>query len=128
VRVLLVEDDDDFRELVTLVLVLAGATVIAVASVRAALEAFEQSRPHVMVTDAGLPGRDGWNFIEAIRARSAEEGGTTPALALTGYTTQHDIDHSLASGFDMHLAKPVRMETLVAALAQLAGRAGSADT
>ena len=118
-RILLVEDDADAREVLRLLLEIAGAKVEAVGSVRGALRAFDGFRPDVLVTDIGMPDEDGYALIRHVRAREAD-GGHIPAIALTGYVTSEDRAHLLAAGFQTHLPKPVEPDTLVAAIASLA--------
>jgi signal transduction histidine kinase/ActR/RegA family two-component response regulator len=121
--VLLVEDDADAREVLGLVLELAGAKVEAVGSVRAALRAFDGFRPDVLVSDIGMPDEDGYALIRSIRAREVGDRHI-PAIALTGYVSPADEAHVLAAGFHTHLAKPVEPNTLVAAIASLAPLGG----
>ena len=118
-RILLVEDDADAREVLRLLLEIAGAKVEAVGSVRGALRAFDGFRPDVLVSDIGMPDEDGYALIRHVRAREVD-GGHIPAIALTGYVTSEDRAHLLAAGFQTHLPKPVEPDTLVAAIASLA--------
>jgi len=120
IRVLLVEDDTDTREVLILILEIAGAEVKGVASVREALSAFDGLRPDVVVSDLGMPGEDGYALLRHVRARGAGQGGNTPAIALTGYVTSEDGARLRAAGFQMHLRKPVEPSDVVAAVASLA--------
>jgi signal transduction histidine kinase/ActR/RegA family two-component response regulator len=120
IRVLLAEDDTDTREVLILILEIAGAEVKGVASVREALSAFDGLRPDVVVSDLGMPDEDGYALLRHIRARGADQGGNTPAIALTGYVTSEDGARLLAAGFQMHLRKPVEPSDVVAAVASLA--------
>jgi PAS domain S-box-containing protein len=119
-RVLLVEDDADARELMTAVLVEAGARVKSVASAAAALEAFPSYRPQLLVSDIGLPNEDGYSLIRRVRALEPAQGGLIPALAVTAYTRPGDRKKALACGFTTHVGKPVNPADLVTALANLA--------
>lgn len=119
VRVLLVEDDADAREVLGLLLEIAGAKVEAVGSVRGALRAFDGFRPDVLVSDVGMPDDDGYALIRHVRAREVD-GGHIPAIALTGYVSSEDHARLLAAGFQTHLPKPVEPDTIVAAIASLA--------
>jgi CheY-like chemotaxis protein len=121
-RVMVVEDDPDSRELVTTVLERSGAVVIALASVAEALAAFAESVPDVLVSDIGMPMEDGYALISEIRSRAADAGGRTPALALTAYAAGEDRDKALAAGFQAYLAKPAEPEELVTVLSGLVGR------
>jgi CheY-like chemotaxis protein/nitrogen-specific signal transduction histidine kinase len=118
-RVVLVEDDADGRNALTLFLEVAGAKVMAAASVRSGLNAVETFRPNVIVSDIGLPDEDGYAFIARVRAREDGRGGSIPAIALTGYARPEERTRLLAAGFDMHLGKPVDPDDLVAAVASL---------
>jgi signal transduction histidine kinase/ActR/RegA family two-component response regulator len=120
IRVLLVEDDADSREMLAKMLELAGATVVCVASVRAALEALAAARPGVIVSDIGMPDEDGYLLIRRVRAREAESGGTIPAVALTGYAHPEDHARLLAAGFQAHLRKPVEPDEIISTVASLA--------
>jgi two-component system CheB/CheR fusion protein len=121
-RVMVVEDDPDSREVVTTVLERAGATVTAVASVGDALLAFAKSVPDVLVSDIGMPTEDGYALIRHVRRWAPDAGGHTPAIALTAYAADADKVKALASGFQAYLAKPAEPDQLVALVAGLAGR------
>jgi PAS domain S-box-containing protein len=107
VRVLVVDDTADTRDIVSRVLGDSGAEVVAVASARDALETMQQFRPDVILSDLGMPVDDGYDLIAAVRALPAAEGGRTPAIALTAYAHSEDRVKALAAGFQMHLPKPV---------------------
>jgi signal transduction histidine kinase/DNA-binding response OmpR family regulator len=119
VRVLVVDDHVDNRELVAAILSRHGATVTAVESVRDALNAARGSRPDVIVCDLAMPGDDGFALIRAVRSW-VEAEPPLPALALTAYARTEDRDRALAAGFQMHLAKPVEPRQLLEAVARLA--------
>jgi signal transduction histidine kinase/CheY-like chemotaxis protein len=121
IHVVLVEDDTDGREVLALLLELAGAKVAPFESVREALKAIDALRPDVIVSDIGMPDEDGFTLIRRLRAREAERGGSTvPAIALTGYVGSEDRTRMLAAGFQAHLRKPVEPDEVVAAVASLA--------
>ena len=122
VTVLLVEDTEDARDMVTLLLEQYGAKVTAVDSADQALEAIACSVPDVIVSDIGLPHKDGYALIRAISALAPESGGQVPAIAVTGYARVEDGKRALAEGFQMHLAKPVEPNELVALVANVASR------
>jgi len=124
VRVLYVEDDDDTRAMTVLLLEMSGATVVAVASADEAVAALEREQPDVLISDGGMPGRDGWGLIEQVRSWSQARGGRIPAIAVTGSALDADIAHSLLSGFDVHLSKPIEIEELVRIIARLVGHVG----
>ncbi|HEX8560416.1 MAG TPA: PAS domain S-box protein [Pyrinomonadaceae bacterium] len=126
-RVLLVDDDEDTLEMLSLFLRRAGAEVTAVASAVAALGALERVRPDVVVADIGMPGVDGYELIRRARSLGAERGGLTPAVALTAYAGEADRARALRSGFQAHLAKPVEPDALIGAIVNLAGRAAARE-
>jgi signal transduction histidine kinase len=118
-RVVLVEDDADGRNALTLLLEVAGAKVMSAASARSVLDAVETFRPNVIVSDIGLPDEDGYAFIARVRARERGRGGSVPAIALTGYARPEERARLLAAGFHMYLRKPLDPDDLVAAVASL---------
>jgi signal transduction histidine kinase len=124
-HVLVMDDEEDTRELVAMALSHGGATVTAVPSVPEALEALDRSVPDVLVSDIGVPGEDGYSLMRKVRARDATQGGRLPALALTAYARAEDRIQAFAAGFQMHLAKPVDPDELVAVVTSLAGRTGT---
>ncbi len=122
VRLLLVDDDDDFRELLRMMLTQRGATVTPVSSAAEALSELKRSRQDVLVSDVGMPGADGYELLREVRALPEAQNGRIPALALTGYASDKDRGLATAAGYQMHLAKPVDPTELTAALARLTGR------
>jgi len=123
VRVLVVDDDPDARELLVTVLHESGAEVRAVPSVRAALDELESFSPHVLMSDIGMPEEDGYALIRQVRARESAEGCHVPAVALTAFASQADREQALAFGFDAHLAKPASPVDLTRTVAGMLGRA-----
>ncbi len=122
-RVLVIDDEEDARELLTLTLTQSGAEVRAAATVRAALEIIDEWKPNLLVSDIGMPGEDGYDLIRTVRALDAEKGGTIPALALTGYASAEDAARARVAGYQTHMAKPVAPNDLVVAVASLATKA-----
>jgi signal transduction histidine kinase/ActR/RegA family two-component response regulator len=120
VRVLVVEDDPDARELTALVLADAGATVKTAASAWDAQRELAIERPDVLVSDVGLPGDDGYSLVRRMREHEAAHGGFVPAIALTGFASPGDRALALSAGFQAHLCKPTEAATLVAAIATVA--------
>jgi signal transduction histidine kinase/integral membrane sensor domain MASE1/CheY-like chemotaxis protein len=114
-RVLTVEDESDSREMLELVLRAQGAEVVSVSSVREALQVLNSSgwKPDVLVSDLGMPEEDGYDLIRIVRAQSAEQGGDLPAIAVTGYAGQEEIERALAAGYHAELTKPVNWNDLV---------------
>ena len=121
-RLLVVDDELDFRELVVVMLGHYGIVVKAAASAAEALVYIENWKPDVLVADIGMTGEDGYGLIRKVRALSSERGGNTPALALTAYTRPEDRLHALSAGYQIHLAKPITGPELAEAVANLAGR------
>jgi PAS domain S-box-containing protein len=121
-RVLFVDDQVDARELVSELLQVYGAEVIAVDSADNAIKAIEDSSPDVLVSDIGMPREDGYDLIRKIRAREAENGGRIPAVAVTGFAGSEHSRRALAEGFQRYLAKPIDPAELIALVADLAGR------
>jgi signal transduction histidine kinase len=123
VRLLLVDDDEDSRELVAYTLVEYGANVASAASAAEALDLLDQGSPDVILSDISMPEVDGYALIRSVRARPAERGGATPAVALTAHARESDGERAIAAGFQAHVAKPIVWERLVAVVAQLASAA-----
>jgi PAS domain S-box-containing protein len=120
-RLLIVDDELDFRDLVTVMLGQYGAVVKTAASAAEALGYVETWNPDVLVADIGMRDEDGYGLIRKVRALSTEKGGSTPALALTAYTREDDRLRALSAGYQIHLAKPITGPELAAAIANLAG-------
>ena len=118
-EILVVEDNEDVRDLMSTILEHVGARVTTTVSVREALHALETLQPDVLITDIGLPDEDGFALIREVRRREGERGGFLPAVALTGFTRAEDRVRALAAGFQGHLAKPVEPAELTAAIAAL---------
>jgi len=87
---------------------------------------FRESKPDVLVSDIGMPVADGYELIRQIRSLTHEEGGSVPAAALTAYATAEDRLKGLTAGYQIHVAKPVEPMELIAVVASLAGRTGTA--
>lgn len=119
VKVLVVDDEPDNLELATFVLQDAGATVMAVASARAALALLLEFQPDVLVSDIGLPEMDGYALLQAVKALTPELGRTIPAIALTAYAGEVNQQQAIAAGFQVHLSKPIDPVELSAAIANL---------
>jgi CheY-like chemotaxis protein len=115
-RVLVVDDEADMRELVGFVLEQHGAEVNAVPSALEALTALDQFHPDVLISDIGMPRMDGYMLMRQVRARSPEQGGRIPAIALTAYAGEFDQQQALSAGFQRHIAKPVEPDELVKAI------------
>jgi hypothetical protein len=118
-RVLVVDDEPDTRDLVATILGECGVRVRTAASADEAMREMARFRPQVLVSDIAMPGRDGYDLIQSIRALSAGEGGKIPALALTAHARAEDRRRSFLAGFDLHVAKPVDPAELLVVVATL---------
>jgi PAS domain S-box-containing protein len=121
-RVLVVDDEVDTRELLKAGLTHCGAQVTTAASAQAALAAIEHERPEILISDIGMPDEDGYDLIRQLRALPAERGGKLPAIALTAYARTEDRLRALRAGYQMHVTKPIELAELVAVIASLIQR------
>jgi PAS domain S-box-containing protein len=119
-RVLIVDDEEDARELVSTMLGRSGAVVQAASSAREALALLESWKPQVLIADIGMHGEDGYDLIRKVRTLPENQGGNIPAVALTAYARVEDRLRALSSGFQVHLAKPVDPDELAVAVRNLA--------
>jgi CheY-like chemotaxis protein len=110
--ILVVEDEIDSRELIELVLASEGASVRTAADAFEALALIEEMAPDVVLSDIGMPGRDGYWLCGQVRARRPK----IATIALTAFSSVEEVERAMASGFDQHFAKPVDAERLVQAL------------
>lgn len=130
VTVLAVDDDPDAREVLRRTLEERGVRVIEAISGAQVMEFLVAAankrapRPDVLLFDIGMPIMDGYSLIRAVRALPEDEGGATPAIALTAFARPEDRTRSLLSGFQIHLSKPVELTELLASIASLVGRGG----
>jgi signal transduction histidine kinase len=124
VRVLVVDDEADARDVLSAMLQQAGAEVLSVANPAEALALLDREAFDVLVSDIGMPGEDGYALIRSVRQRAIDAGGRIPAAALTAYARTEDRLRALAAGFQIHVPKPVQPEELVTVVASLAGRIG----
>jgi signal transduction histidine kinase/ActR/RegA family two-component response regulator len=113
VRVLLVEDNEDSRDMLKIMFEQHGMETTAVDSAAEALSAIEQFQPDILISDVGLPGEDGYELISKIRQLPSEQGGSIPAVALTGYASLQDRVRAFDVGYQEHLAKPVDIDKLL---------------
>lgn len=121
VRVLVVDDEEDARQLLVAVLEQCGAEPISAASAQEAFQSIEQSRPDVLISDIAMPHEDGYALIRRIRTLEGQNGTRIPAAALTAYARSEDRAAALLAGFQTHLSKPVEPTELIAVVASLAG-------
>ncbi|HEX6625458.1 MAG TPA: response regulator, partial [Pyrinomonadaceae bacterium] len=120
IRVLVVDDEQDARKVISTVLTQSGAEVHAFESAAEALAEVEWWMPDVIMSDIGMPGEDGYALIKKLRDLPESRGGRIPAAALTAYARDEDRERALAAGFQKHIAKPVRSAELVGVVADLA--------
>ena len=116
-KILVVDDEVDSLDILTLVLEQEGAEVISVASALAALEMFDRTTPDIIVSDIGMPHTDGYTLIEEVR--KLPQGQNIPAIALTAYAREIDMQQSLDAGFQKHMAKPIDIPQLLATITEL---------
>jgi signal transduction histidine kinase len=117
--VLAVDDDQDSREMLQLILEQNGASVETAGSAAEALEKLKEIKADVLVSDIGMPLEDGYSLVERLRRLPAENGGRIPAVALTGFAREEDNRRALLAGFNKHVAKPIDPENLVREIADL---------
>ena len=115
-NVLVVEDNEDNRDLVCSLLEQAGASVTVAPSVDLAVQEFRSHPAHVVITDIRLGQSDGYALLEAIRKCNAEYRGFTPVIALTGYASSEDEEKAMAAGFYAYVRKPFDAEDLIATI------------
>jgi PAS domain S-box-containing protein len=123
VRVLVVDDGEDVREVVSAVLGQCGAEVQAVGTASEALQTLARFAPHVLVSEVEMHGETGFSLIQKVRALPADRGGRVPAAALSAYSRTDDRVQALLAGFQIHVPKPIQPTELVAVVASLAARA-----
>ncbi|HEX2520755.1 MAG TPA: hybrid sensor histidine kinase/response regulator, partial [Terriglobia bacterium] len=121
VRVMVVDDEADARDLITVVMQQHGAEVSVAASAAAAIESLDKNLPDILLCDIGMPKEDGYSLIARLRARTPEQGGQLPAIALTAFNAPKDRERLLQAGFHMHVPKPVEPTDLVDSIARLTG-------
>jgi CheY-like chemotaxis protein len=114
-----VENDDDARQWLQHVLADHGADVRSARSAREALSLIADAPPDVLVSDIGMPGIDGYDFLRALRALPEARGGTVPAIAVTAFARPEDRERAMDAGYQRHLGKPIDEHALVAAILSL---------
>jgi len=126
-KVLVVDDEPDARDLLRRLLERRQATVITAGSAIDGLQLLEQEKPDVLVSDIGMPLVDGYEFITQVRSLGANRGGDLPAVALTAFARAEDRARALHAGYTVHMAKPVEPANLIAIVASVSGRAGAKE-
>ena len=122
-RVLVVDDEEDARDIVAAMLKHEGAEVETAPSAQDGFELLTSFLPHVLISDIGMPGEDGYSFVARVRQLPPDTGGRTPSIALTAYASAEDRRRALAAGFDVHLGKPIDLGHLISVIAKLSQRA-----
>lgn len=120
-KILIIDDELDARELINEVLTQCEAEVITAGSAAEGLEILKRLRPDVMISDIGMPETDGYQLIREVRSLPASHGGTTPAIALTAFAHSADRTRAIIAGYQMHLSKPVESQELIASIVNLTG-------
>ena len=118
---LVIDDELDARELIRRILAQQEASVITTAGAVDGLELLKTERPDIVISDISMPEKNGYQFIAEVRNLSAEEGGTTPAIALTAFAHAEDKAKVMSAGYQKHLPKPVDSVALITAINNLAG-------
>jgi len=118
-RVVIVDDDADARELLATILTQRKALVFAAECAAEAFELLRRERPDVLISDIAMPEEDGYMLIGRVRALRADDGGQTPSIAVTAYAGRADRKRALEAGFDGHFAKPIDIDSLVDTLLEL---------
>src|SRR5215211_1598401 len=121
-KVLLVDDEPEGRQIISTVITRTGAEVKACESAHEALVKLSEWKPDVILSDIAMPEEDGYSFIRQVRSLPQDKGGDIPAAALTAYARDIDRRQALAAGYQMHIAKPIGASQLVTMIARLAGR------
>jgi PAS domain S-box-containing protein len=118
-RILAVDDEADVRDMLQTLLEDCGANVLTAASAKEGLEALAGWKPHILISDIGMPEEDGYSLIRKVRALTAEEGADVPAIALTGYVRIEERVRALEAGYQMFVPKPVETNELISIIGDL---------
>ncbi|MBD2293684.1 response regulator [Anabaena sphaerica FACHB-251] len=118
-RLLIVDDDSDTRQILTLLFELEGAEIISVASAHEAIEIISNFRPDILISDISLPDEDGCSLLPKVRNLEALKDKWVPAIAMTGWASAEDQEYTLKAGFQKHLCKPINLDELVSAVTSL---------
>jgi len=126
-KILVVDDEADSRDLLSAVLTRCGSEVRCSASAAEAIRAFDEWSPDLLVSDIGMPNEDGYSLIKRVRRLKSSRAKKIPAVALTAYAAEEDRQQALSAGFQMHLVKPIDPEGFVISIAAALGREEPAD-
>ena len=127
VRILVVDDEADSRDLISTILTRCGSEVRCSESAAEAIQALAEWGPDLLLSDIGMPNEDGYSFIRRVRRLRSKRAKQIPAIALTAYATEEDRSAALAAGFQIHLAKPVEPNSLVNSIAAALGSEAPAN-
>jgi CheY-like chemotaxis protein len=116
-KILVVDDEQDTRDLLVSMLGRCHAKVVAASSSAEAMALLREESPDAIISDVGMPDEDGYSFIQRVRQLPKEQGGQVPAIALTAYSRASDRRRALVAGFNMHVPKPIDPAELVVVLA-----------
>src|SRR5262249_54573040 len=119
ITVLVVDDEPDARELIGRLLTECKATVVEAESAGSGREQLKRVHPDVLVSDIGMPKKDGYEFIREVRGLPADEGGRTPAVALTAFARSEDRTRAMLAGYQVHISKPVEPQELIVTVASI---------
>ena len=121
-RILVVDDEADSRDLISAIITRCGGEVQCCESAAEALRTFREWKPDLLLSDIGMPQEDGYTLIRKLRKLKLKLAKEIPAIALTAYATDDDRERALAAGFQKHVAKPIELESLVHSIADATGR------
>jgi CheY-like chemotaxis protein len=127
VKVLVVDNEADARDLIRRVLEECDAEVALAESANHALTLIDSWHPDVLISDIAMPDKDGYQFLHEVRGRPNEAGKKLPAVALTAFARSEDRTRAMLAGYQVHMAKPVESNELIATVASLAGRTGQPE-
>ena len=122
-KILVIDDEADARDLINRILSYCKASVITAATAKEGLELLKRENPDVLISDVSMPDKDGYQFISEVRQLSPENGGSTPAVALTAFARADDMAKAISAGYHKHLCKPVDSYELITAIQHLVGEA-----
>ena len=121
-RILVVDDEADARDVMSAILTRCGGEVKCCESTAEALRAFREWKPDLLVSDIGMPLEDGYTLIKKLRKLRLKAARQVPAVALTAYATKEDKARALANGFQVHVPKPIEPAALIRSIATIMGR------
>lgn len=121
-RILIVDDEPDARDLLHRIFEACDAVIATASSSDEALGLMESFRPDVLISDIGMPDEDGYALIRRVRSLGAESGGDVPAIALTAFARPEDLKRAITAGYHVHIAKPVEPNSLITTVASITGR------